>query len=376
MGSQVTLPLWVVVIVALLASWAAVDRILVPSVRWAMRRRANRAIDELNTRLKLRIQPFKLTKRQVLTDRLVFDPEVLHAADEYAREGGVPREVAMEKVKRYAREIVPSFSAYAYFRVGTRIARSISTMLYRVRIGVRNDEALAAVDPASSVIFVINHRSNMDYVLVTYVAATSSALSYAVGEWAKVWGLSNLIRSMGAYFIARDSGEALYRKVLSRYVHMATAAGVTQAIFPEGGLSRDGKLRPPKFGLLSYMVAGFDPQGPRDIAFIPVAVNYDRVLEDRMLTSAANTEPGKKTVFGFNALIFARHFFHHIWMAIRGEWYRFGYTCVSFGEPVSLREHVSEAKIDFRLLAAEPRHAEIEKLGNKLMQAVGRVVAA
>ena len=217
----------------------------------------------------------------------------------------------MEKVRRYAREIVPAFSAYAYFRVGTRIARAVSHMLYRVRIGVRNDEALAAVDPASSVIFVINHRSNMDYVLVTYVAATSSALSYAVGEWAKVWGLSNLIRSMGAYFIARDSGEALYRKVLSRYVHMATSAGVTQAIFPEGGLSRDGKLRPPKFGLLSYMVAGFDPLGPRDVVFIPVAVNYDRVLEDRMLTSVANVEPGKKPVFGFNAATFARHFFRH-----------------------------------------------------------------
>jgi glycerol-3-phosphate O-acyltransferase len=211
---------------------------------------------------------------------------------------------------------------------------------------------------------------------VTYVAATSSALSYAVGEWAQVWGLRGLIRSMGAYFISRDSREALYRKVLARYVHMATAAGVTQAIFPEGGLSRDGRLRPPKFGLLSYMVSGFDPLGPRDVVFIPVAVNYDRVLEDRMLTSAANTEPGKKPVFGFNALIFARHVFHHIWMAMRGEWYRFGYTCVSFGEPVSLRKHVTDAKIDFRLLAPEPRHAEIERLGNKLMQAVGRVVPA
>jgi len=376
MGSQVTLPLWAVIILALLAAWAAVDRILMPSVRWAMRRRANRAIDELNTRLKLRIQPFKLTKRQVLIDRLVFDPEVLHAADEYAREKGVPHEVAMEKVKRYANEIVPSFSAYAYFRVGTRIARSISQMLYRVRIGYRNDDALAAVDPSSSVIFVINHRSNMDYVLVTYVAATSSALSYAVGEWAQVWGLRGLIRSMGAYFISRDSREALYRKVLARYVHMATAAGVTQAIFPEGGLSRDGRLRPPKFGLLSYMVAGFDPLGPRDVVFVPVAVNYDRVLEDRMLTSAANTEPGKKPVFGFNAGVFARHFFNHIWMAMRGEWYRFGYTCVSFGEPVSLRKHVAEAGIDFRLLAADARHAETEKLGNKLMQAVGRVVPA
>ena len=376
MGMQVTLPLWAVIIVALLAAWAAIDRILVPSVRWAMRRRANRAIDELNTRLKLRIQPFKLTKRQVLIDRLVFDPEVLYAADEYAREAGVPREVAMEKVKRYAGEIVPSFSAYAYFRVGTRIARSISQMLYRVRIGYRNDEALAAVDPSSSVIFVINHRSNMDYVLVTYVAATSSALSYAVGEWAQVWGLRGLIKSMGAYFINRDSREALYRKVLARYVHMATSAGVTQAIFPEGGLSRDGRLRPPKFGLLSYMVAGFDPLGPRDVVFVPVAVNYDRVLEDRMLTSAANTEPGKKPVFGFNPAVFARHFFHHVWMAMRGEWYRFGYTCVSFGEPVSLRKHVTEAGIDFRLLSSDARHAETEKLGNRLMQAVGRVVPA
>ena len=81
----------------------------------------------------------------------------------------------------------------------------------------------------------------MDYVLVTYVAASSSALSYAVGEWAQVWGLRGLIKSMGAYFIRRDSRDALYRKVLARYVHMATAAGVVQAIFPEGGLSRDGR---------------------------------------------------------------------------------------------------------------------------------------
>jgi glycerol-3-phosphate O-acyltransferase len=76
------------------------------------------------------------------------------------------------------------------------------------------------------------------------------------------------------------------------------------------------------------------------------------------------------------AAVFARHFFHHVGMALRGEWYRFGYTCVSFGEPVSLRKHVAEANIDFRILAPEPRHAEIEKLGNRLMQAVGRVVPA
>lgn len=376
MSSGVVLPLWLVVIISVLAILSFLDRMLIPSVRWALRRRANKAINELNTRLKLQIKPFKMTKRQVLTDRLVYDAEVLHAIDEYARDNKVPREVAMEKVKRYAREIVPSFSAYAYFRIGTKIAKRISETLYRVRIGFRNEEAFAKVDPDSSVVFVINHRSNMDYVLVTYVAASQSALSYAVGEWAQIWGLRNLIRSMGAYFIRRDSRDALYRKVLSRYVYMATTAGVVQAIFPEGGLSRDGRLRPPKFGLLSYMVAAFDPNGPKDVVFIPVGVNYDRVLEDRMLTSAANTEPGKNPVFGFNLLVFARHFFHALWLAARGHWYRFGYTCVSFGLPVSLKHYVAEHKIDFRNLPEAERHAEIEKLGSQLMEAVGRVVPA
>jgi glycerol-3-phosphate O-acyltransferase len=364
MWSEVTLPLWLVVIAGLLAALAFLDRLLIPSVRWALRRRANKAINALNTRLRLQIKPFKLTKRQVLVDRLVYDPEVLHAVDEYAREQKVPREVLMEKIKRYAGEIVPSFSAYAYFRIGTRTAKWLSETLYRVRIGFRNEEAFAKVDPDSSVVFVINHRSNMDYVLVTYVAAQSSALSYAVGEWAQIWGLRNLIRSMGAYFIRRDSRDALYRKVLARYVHMATASGVVQAIFPEGGLSRDGKLRPPKFGLLSYMV------------FVPVGVNYDRVLEDRMLTSAANTEPGKKPVFGFNLITFLRHFFRHVWLAMRGEWYRYGYTCVSFGEPFSLKQYVTERKIDFRDLPEKERFAEVEKLGSKLMDAVGKVVPA
>ena len=89
---------------------------------------------------------------------------------------------------------------------------------------------------------------------------------------------------MGAYFVRRNSGDALYRTVLARYVQMASAAGVTQAVFPEGGLSVDGRLRAPRFGLLDYMLKSFDERDEedrRDLVFIPVGLNYDRVLEDR-----------------------------------------------------------------------------------------------
>lgn len=376
MTGTVTLPVWLVVIAALLAALSLLDRLLIPSLRWALRARANRAVDKLNTKLRLRIQPFKMTKRAVLIDQLLFDPDTLHAIEEHAKDNGIPREVAMDKAKRYAREIVPSFNAYAYFRIGTRLARRVSETLYRVRLGYKNDERLAAVDPNSSVVFVINHRSNMDYVLVTYVAATQSALSYAVGEWAQIWGLRSLISSMGAYFIRRDSRDPLYRRILARYVHMATSAGVVQAVFPEGGLSRDGALREPKFGLLSYMVASFDPQGPRDITFIPVGINYDRVLEDRILVAAARTKQGDKPVFRFSAGRLIGFLGGNIWRSLTGRNYRYGYACVSFGDPISLRGYLTRANCDFRTLPSTERFAAIERLGRELMTAVGRVVPA
>lgn len=376
MAATVTLPVWLVVIAALLAALSLLDRLLIPSLRWALRARANRAVDKLNTKLRLRIQPFKMTKRQVLIDQLLFDPDTLHAIEDHARANGIPREVAMDKAKRYAREIVPSFNAYAYFRIGTRLARRVSETLYRVRLGYKNDERLAAVDPNSSVVFVINHRSNMDYVLVTYVAATQSALSYAVGEWAQIWGLRSLISSMGAYFIRRDSRDPLYRRILARYVHMATAAGVVQAVFPEGGLSRDGALREPKFGLLSYMVSSFDPQSARDITFIPVGINYDRVLEDRILVAAASTKQGEKPVFRFSAGRLAGFFAGNVWRSLRGVNFRYGYACVSFGDPVSLKAYLAGARTDFRTLPPDARFAAIEVLGRELMAAVGRVIPA
>ena len=376
MASSVTVPVWVAVAVAGLAVVALIDRLFGPALRWWLRRRANRAIDELNQRLSLKIPPFKLARRRQLIEQLMFDPEVLKAVEDEARAAGEPKAVAHARARRYAREIVPAFSAYTYFRVGAALARRLSTALYRVRIGALEEAALARVPDDASVVFVINHRSNMDYVLVTYLVSERSALSYAVGEWARVWALQSLIRAMGGYFVRRDSSNPLYRKVLARYVHMATASGVAQALFPEGGLTRDGALRPPKLGILSYMVSGFDPQGPRDVVFVPVGLNYDRVLEDRIQVAAAGLAHGERPRFAFNPLVLARFLARSAWLRLRGRWYRYGYACVGFGRPLSLRDYLRDRAIDLRALPAERRHAEVERLGRRLMQEVGRVVPA
>jgi glycerol-3-phosphate O-acyltransferase len=378
MGEPVSVPLWLFVAITAFALWSLLDRLLIPSGRWFLRRRLNRLIDRVNRRLAVEIKPFQLTKRQVLIDRLIYDPHVVAAANEHARTHLVPREVAMAEVHRYAREIVPTFNAYIYFRVGYSIARAVARLLYRVRLGYADERTLAGVSPDTTVVFVMNHRSNMDYVLVAFLAAERTALSYAVGEWARIWPLQQLIRSMGAYFVRRNSDSPIYRRVLERYVHMATEAGVAQAMYPEGGLSRDGRLRAPKLGLFDYMLKSFDPTGAHDIVFVPVALNYDRVLEDRTLLRSLDREAGRRSAW-FAARTALAFWASQVGLMLRGQWHRFGYACVNFGGPISARDWLaahggSGGGGDLRALGKEERFEVIGRLANDVMGEIARLV--
>ncbi|MEM8579174.1 MAG: 1-acyl-sn-glycerol-3-phosphate acyltransferase [Pseudomonadota bacterium] len=334
MTGTIELPIWLFVVIVLFAAVTFASHFLFPSVRWFFRRRLERAVARLNARLTVKIQPFKLLRRQDMIQRLLYDPQVTEAIVAYAAKEGVREDVAFEKARRYAREIVPSFSAFTYFGFGTRAARWLATALYDVRI--QGDAALADIPEDATVVFVMNHRSNMDYVLVTYLAARASALSYAVGEWAQVWPLSRFIKMMGAYFIRRKARGALYLKVLARYVHLSTAGGVTQAIFPEGGLSLDGRLAPPKMGLLSYVLEAHRDTG-KAIVFVPVAINYDRVLEDRVLTEAgaAGTRKFRASIRSIIGFVLSK-----LWLRLRGRFERFGVAAVTFGAPMPLDGHV------------------------------------
>ena len=333
MGSTIELPLWLFILILLFAAVTAASHLLFPSVRWFFRRRMEKAVAQLNMRLERPIEPFRLARRYDMIQRLIYQPDVAQAVADRAAEQGIPENVAFEEAKRYAREIVPSFSASAYFGVAIRVARLLSTALYRVRLAHFDESGISNIPKDATVVFVMNHRSNMDYVLVTYLAAERSALAYAVGEWARVWPLSRLIKAMGAYFIRRKSRNALYRKVLAAYVRLATQGGVTQAMFPEGRLSLDGAPQEPRKGLLKYITDGFDPEA-RDVVFVPVALNYDRVLEDRILLEAL-ARGGK----GFRARIsvIGGFFLKQLWLRLRGRFHRFGYAAVSFGRPLSLK---------------------------------------
>jgi glycerol-3-phosphate O-acyltransferase len=148
---------------------------------------------------------------------------------------------------------------------------------------------------------------------------------------------------------------------------------VPQAVFPEGGLTRDGRMREPKLGAIDYMMRGFRTDGDRDLVFVPLGINYDRVLEDRTLLRALDADAprrGRLAALGTTLRFFLRNF----WLMARSEWHRFGYACVNFGAPVSMREYCRERDLDFHRLAGEERKRAMAALGRHLMDAVGRIV--
>lgn len=360
MFEPVEMPFWALILILGFATVTVASHFLFPSVRWFFRRRMERAVARLNTRLAKPIEPFKIMRHQDQVTRLLYDPKVMESVRDYARDQGIPPNVAFERARSYAKEIVPSFSTTTYFGFATRVAQSLSQSLFHVRLGGGDAAALQAINPQASVVFVMNHRSNMDYVLITWLASKHSALSYAVGEWARIWPLQSLIRATGAFFIRRRYSNPLYRAVLARYVQVSVQEGTTQAIFPEGGLSLDGRVGAPRLGLLDYILRGGAIEGNPDVVFVPVALNYDRVIEDRVLITAGMQGIRRfpvraKVVIGFCARI--------IWQKLTGRFTRFGYAAVCYGEPLSLR-------------AYRDMHPDMttEMLSNALMQRIQSAV--
>ncbi len=301
------------------------------------------------------------------------DADVRAVAAEEATASGLTPDAVMSRVRRYAEEIVPQFNARLHHRVAYRLARLIATTLFRVRVGYVHESTRQEIPSDASVIFVISHRSNLDYVLVAFLVAEHVALSFAVGEWARVWPLDTLLRSLGAFFVRRSSKDRVYRKVLERYVQLGVRHGVTQGMFLEGGLSRDGRMLSPKLGLLSYATRQMSRDSERDVMFVPVAINYDRVLEDRTLLldldpQAERPSPVRTVVAG--AIWVAKN----LRLYARGRLHRFGYACVNFGPPLSLRRYLEERDLDLSALSEHARFAETERLATLLMAEVAHHV--
>jgi glycerol-3-phosphate O-acyltransferase len=332
-------------------------------------RRALRTIHEFRARL----ARYHLQQRRTAKLALTRDPAVQRAIAAHAAEHGLPEVDVQRRVGAYIDEIVPQLNVLSYYRLGYNLAKIVLNLLYRVTVDHQDEAALERIPKRDVVVYAMNHRSNVDYVVVAYVLAYGAHVSYAVGEWARVWPLEYVFKSFGSYFVRRGFREPLYHAVLERYVQLITTNGVTQGFFLEGRLSRDGRLGPPKLGLLDYLCRSvLDPAFDRDIWFVPVAINFDRVLEDRALTRELVDErdrPGRWS----QLWTVASYLGSNTVRLLTGRLKRYGRAAVNFGTPVSLREWLATRPGVLELPTAR-RLPELAQLAALLMDRIGAII--
>ena len=321
---------WLVVtLAALLASLVAI---------WWMRRWIDRAAVRAVHRFGAHVNRFKLTRKPYIRDMLLANAEIAAAVERHSREHGLDAAAGWKRVDLYINEIVPFFNILAYYKVGYAVSRATLNLLYKVSVYYEDLPALERLPRDSIVLYLSNHRSNADYVLLAYVLAGDVSISYAVGEWARAFPLEYVFKSFGSYFIRRRYREPLYHTVLEQYVQLVTRNGVTQGIFPEGGLSRDGRLQRGKVGLIDYVLGvARDQSFAERLVIVPVALNYDRVLEDRsLLRELAHRESGVRTGRLTQLGEVARYVGWNIGRLTTRRWKRYGRAAVTIGRPVSV----------------------------------------
>ena len=89
----------------------------------------------------------------------------------------------MEKCRATHTKSCRRLTPTSTFRIANWLSKTVAKSLYRVRIGYVDSDNLFSIKQDDSIVLVMNHRSNMDYILLSYVASEYATLSYAVGEW-------------------------------------------------------------------------------------------------------------------------------------------------------------------------------------------------
>ncbi len=354
----------------LLAAVAAAIALAIGAAAWG-----KSSARKLQRERRIHIDQFKLKRRHAEIELEVFgSPEIVRAVQGYAKEHHVSVEEARAQAKRYLQEIVPKFNLLAYYRIGAPIARAIMHFLYRVVVERKPIRDFNQKAKGAAVVYVINHRSNADYVLVAHMLFKFISLSYAIGEWARVWPLNHVFKWFGGYFVRRRYREPLYHAILSSFVQTITRHGVTQGVFIEGGLTRDGAFQKPKLGMLDYLVTSKrDPEFTQRLYLMPTAVNFDRTLEDRNLTEELlgreeRSTKGQKLKTTLDYLF--RNFFRGLFKRFK----RYGYAVVSFGHPISIDDFVRDHP-EVLSAAFEQRKEALQKLADLVMTEISNALA-
>jgi len=297
-------------------------------------------IDRMQVLLVTRLNEIKtatlgpdVSHRRTLIRTLLNKTDVRAAIKKYSSEKKITEYRSARRAQKYLTEIVANCN-YITIQLLQRILTSFWNKFY-CGIDVFHSKKLRRIARTHELIYVPCHRSHIDYLLLSYVIhAEGLAIPYiAAGKNLNMPFIGSILRKGGAFFIRRTfKGNPLYSTVMFEYLASLVSTGMPVEYFIEGGRSRTGRLLKPKPGMLAMTIRAFLKYHQRPVAFIPVSIGYEKMIEGRAYLAELKGDDKKAE----NLLNSIKSFFN-----IRGN---YGRVSTSFGDPVYLNDMLDRIK--------------------------------
>lgn len=215
-------------------------------------------------------------------NQVMRDPIFQELVASLTEETGRPQELVAEEVRDCLGEmcVLPSRS-----QTSQMLWKKLSNFMsraYQVDVDDAGLRELAKLGQDASLIFLPNHKSYLDPIFLRSILKKQGfPPNYVLGgDNLAFWPMSSLAKRNGIVFIRREfKGANVYKRTLRAYLGYLLAHNQNLEWYIEGGRSRTGKLRPPRYGILSYVVDAFMAAENETAYIVPVSVAYDQQHE-------------------------------------------------------------------------------------------------
>ena len=283
-----------------------------------------------------------LSHRRSLIRTMMTSDTLRDAIADEATRLNVSTTEAEDRARRFAWEIASDFS-YPVVRAGEIVLERLWRRLYD-RVDVHHANELLETAPGKGLVYLPNHRSHIDYLLLSYLVNTQGLAPphIAAGANLNFPVIGPLLRRGGAFYLRRSfKGEPLYAAVFREYLHTMLVTGFPIAYFIEGGRSRSGRTLAPRGGLLGMTVQSFMRDHPRPLLLVPIYFSYEKLLEGPTLIAELQGQPKRRESLG--ALL----------SVTRDLRKQYGSVHVNFGEPLSVDHFLDELAPDWHSLQGD-----------------------
>ena len=302
------------------------------------------AVDNLQKQLSERLNEIKtatlgpdISHRRTLVRELLENKDIVNAINNRCQQDNITEYKATKIAQNYLKEIVADRS-YITIQILQRILARFWNKFYS-GIDVNFSGRLHQLALSHELVYAPCHRSHIDYLLLSYVIHNEGlAIPYiAAGKNLNMPFIGPILRKGGAFFIRRSfKGNALYSTVMFEYLASQLSRGMPIEYFVEGGRSRTGRLLQPKPGMLAMTIRAFLKYQHRPIAFVPVYIGYEKMIESKSYLAELKGDD-KKSETLMNSI--------RSILNIRGF---YGRVTTNFGQPVLLNEVLDEQYPDWK----------------------------